>query len=233
MKNPRLKALLLIDWYNAKVIYICLILIAVFSGSMALSYTADKGSVTPVLFGSSCVIASMLISMVFNYDEYKNMGLLKKSMPYTCREIVLARYIPPAFLAGSVALMTVLGSLIGGAIHGSFNDDFGGQLAFSVFMTELYCLGMPALFYPFFFTLGYRKVQSIFTFVFIILMAGSAVIQMIGMIGSNHAETGETLSDTQLFTLPMPVGVILTAVMAGLYYLSYRIAVEKYAESDN
>lgn len=231
MNKNGLKALLLTDWYTMRAVCICVIVAIVFNcGGISLSSAADKGSVSTLFNLFSSAFGVMLLSMSFATDEYKNMGVMKKSMPYTDRQIVLARYIPPAIIAAASAALAIIGSLIGGCIHGSFAESFAEDLAFSISLTTIYTLAMPTIFYPFFFTVGYRKAQYAFSIVSSLMMISALPLLILHTISDESADVIKAIDE--FFSAPVPISIILTAAMAGLYYVSYRIAVKKFAESD-
>lgn len=232
MKKNGLKALLLTDWYTMKLMYIVIIVMTVCGGGFSLTYAASNGGYIPTVMMFSGAMSSMFLSTIFAYDEYKNIGVMKKTMPYTCREMVLARYLQPAVIAAASAALNIGGAVIGGAIHGSFSAQFGGQIAFSVWLTALYILGIPTFFYPFFFTIGYRRMQYAFSIFATLFVMGGVIASFLG--GTIDFMFNSIDEDNiPLLTMPVPVGIILTAVIAGLYYLSYRVTVAKYATSDN
>lgn len=237
MKKNGLKALMLTDWYTMKVVYICIIVIEVCGGVMSLTFTAATGGASPSFTMFFNAMSALLLPTVFAYDEIKNIGVMKKTMPYTDRQIVLARYLPPAIIAATSILLILLGTLIGGAIHGSYAEFFGRQLAFSVWMTSLYTLLIPTLFYPLFYTFGYRRTMTFFSIFAVIIMMSSMIFFFLGPIFITADEVrddaGNLVDKSAVMAIPVPAGIILTAVMAGLYYLSYRISVKKYALSDN
>lgn len=236
MNKNGLKALMLTDWYTMKIVYICIIVIGVCGGVMSLAFTASTGGASPSFTMFFNAMSAMLLPTVFAYDEIKNIGVMKKTMPYTDRQIVLARYLPPAIITAASVLLTLLCALIGGAIHGSYAEFFGRQLAFSVCLTALYTLVIPTLFYPFFFTVGYRKTMTFFSVFVVVIMMSSMMLAVLGPLFITADEVrddaGNIVDMSSVMAIPVPVGIILTAVMAGLYYLSYRIAIEKYAKSD-
>lgn len=229
MKNNRLKGLLLSEWYTMKYMYIATVVMVVACivstmGMAAASGTANLGP--SALAGGFGVI---LLSTAFAYDDWKGIGTYKRSMPYSDRDIVISRYIPPILIAAAQIILTPMGLFIAYLINGKCDEGFIGQAAYVTMINVLLCSAIVIIFYPLFFRFGYQKVQLMYGIIGALVMIGSLIVMMISMTVS---EDGEDIADVQL-AVSVPVCIAVIAVIVIAYYASYRLSLAGIKKKDN
>ncbi|MBQ8965001.1 ABC-2 transporter permease [Ruminococcus sp.] len=228
--SKKLKALMTHDWFTMKVVYIALIVMIVSGSFMTFSQARETGTAGIGFSAFIGAFAVMLLVTSFASDDTKNIGVTRRTMPYSDKEMVLSRYIPVVVVVLAVALFTVITSVIGGAMHG-FAEGFAGQLLFCIALEADVILIMPIIFYPFIFRYGYQKLQTAYSLVTALYMLAVFSGFMIMMIvpTENGASTQFMTPD---FEVPVIVSIIDIAVMVGLTVLSLRSSVKQLGLKD-
>lgn len=230
----RLKALIMSEWYMMKGLYVIIASFCVISAVVELVTAASTGSAAISFAADLPGFGVVMFSMVFATDEWKGIGAYKRSMPYTDREMVLSRYLPPVCLSAAALVLTTLSTIAGGLIHGSLNKIFAEQLMFTLTTKAMFMLLSVIIFYPLFFRFGYKKTQIVY--------GVSCGIMMLMMMSVSMLGTGEVVLDTfgenkqllaeGLVTMPVPAGIITLAVIAVLCFVSYKLSVKFFASND-
>ncbi|EXM40964.1 hypothetical protein RASY3_01750 [Ruminococcus albus SY3] len=231
MTGNKIKGLLLNEWYTIGKIFIavCVMVIASLFGSLFMAAATGEA-----VIGFSTVtggIGVMLLSSAFSYDNWKSIGSFKKSMPYSDSEVVLVRFLPPVMLIAVEAFCTPILLTIGGLIHGDLSEGFEGQAAFVTAVSVLYTAIPVMIFYPLFFKYGYQKMQMILGIFSAILVTSSLSLSMMGIVRSPD---DENMADkSMLINMPVPVCVIIIAVVAALIVVAYKVSVAGYSKRDD
>lgn len=231
MTGNKIKGLLLNEWYTMGKMFItvCVMVIASMFGSLCMAAATGEAVV-----GFSSVtggIGIMLLSAGFSYDNWKSIGSFKKSMPYSDSEVVLVRFLPPVIILAAEALFTPILLTVGGLIHGRLSEGFSGQAAFVTAVNVLYTAIPVLIFYPMFFKYGYQKVQTAYGVFAGLLTVISIPVSMTGVFRSSD---NEHMADKfLLINMPVPVCVIIIAVVAVLIYAAFRVSVAGYSKRDD
>ncbi|WP_295157884.1 ABC-2 transporter permease [uncultured Ruminococcus sp.] len=232
--EKKIKALILSDWYSMKIIYISLAVMYIFCGIAEFATAAGTGTAVLSFMSILAGLGTVLVSTVFAADEWKGIGAYRRSMPYSDKELVLSRYLPPMCLCGAVVVLTMLFPTIGGLVHGSFSNNFGGQMMFAVVLKAIFMTLPVVIFYPLFFRLGYKKTQVIYSVVTALMMLQLMMISVVGNFTVVFDEMDEEKKTelSPLMTMPIPAGIITIAVLCGLWYLSYRLSLKGIKKRD-
>ena len=227
MKNTKLKALLLNEYYSLKVIYICAAVISVCTSLTCFAFTAGSGDATPGFCSVTSAITILLFSSAFGMDKYKGIGEFRRSMPYELKDFVTARFIPPviltAFTVVSQLIFTLLAALMRVAAHDGISEHFSDQLGFSILFSLLF-MSLPVIvFYPVFYRFDYQRSSLFFGLFCAFLMLSGVFISLSNLLGNVFNVN---------FRIPVHVSLVLMAVVIGLYVLSYRLSVKAVYERD-
>ena len=229
MAENKIKGLFLSEWYmmGKMFIAICVMVLASLAGSLFM--TADTGEAVIGFTSVTGGIGVMMLSSSFSYDSWKGIGSFKKSMPYSDSEVVLARFLPPVIIAVVEVVCTPILLGVGGLIHGSFSEGFVGQAAFVTAVNLIYTALPVLIFYPLFFKFSYQKVQMVYGLV-------ATVIVMSSMIFSVTATSGVKEKFPDKFwvkQMPIPVCLLIIAVIAGLFFVAFKASVAGYSKRDD
>ncbi|MBO4867085.1 MAG: ABC-2 transporter permease [Ruminococcus sp.] len=232
MAKRNLKGLLLSEWYMMRVLFIAVLVMVISSQIGELASTAGSGNVPIGLSTLPCAFGIMLLSTAFAYDNMKCIGEFRRSLPYSDRDFVLTRYIPPTVIVVIVIIMTPLMLMLGGAIHGSYCAQFVEKAAFVTLMNAVYSTLPVIFFYPMFFKFGYQKMQIIYGMSsgILIICSTLSMVAGVGVLGDDGKEAFEEAPF--LFAIPVPVCAGIIVGLAVLYYVSYRISLAEYAKRD-
>jgi len=141
------------------------------------------------------------------------------------------RFLPPVMLIAVEAFCTPILLTIGGLIHGDLSEGFAGQAAFVTAVSVLYTAIPVMIFYPLFFKYGYQKMQTILGIFSAILVTSSLSLSMMGIVRSSD---DENMADKSvLINMPVPVCVIIIAVVAALIVVAYKVSVAGYSKRDD
>lgn len=157
--------------------------------------------VLPVSFA---MLAFILPTMTFGYDEQCDFSKFAFSAPITRKEYVLSKYIPTWFI-GLLSALTV-----SSVSKLSFHQDTGMVLVFAALSFALPVM-ITALMYPFIFKFGVEKGRIVMVVAYMIFFIGLSYMKEILNKGSAW------LAQLQKLTLPTIAGImfLLTLIFIG------------------
>lgn len=227
--SRKLKALLLFDWYNMKVLYICTAVMILSSSFMTLSQAIQTGSASVGFNAFIGGFAVVLMSTAFAHDDMKNIGVTRRSMPYTEGEMVLSRYLPLFAVSVLSVFTTVIYACIGGAVHG-YGHDFIKQLLFCTAIILDFILIIPDIFYPVIFRYGYQKVQVIYGIVTTVTLLYGFITFMVMMTLGSEDETSQFASS--LFSAPLTVSIGNIVFVIIMTFISCKLSIRQLRNAD-
>ena len=231
MINGKIKALMKFDYYSMKVLYITIAVMIVSGSFVALGTAAATGKAVTGMNGIMCSIATVLLSTVFAYDNYKGIGSYRRAMPFEIEEHVRSRYMPAVFLAAFSVVIQLLMTIAGLLIHGSTAEGFSGQLGAAMVFIFFYSSVFAILFYPLVYKFGYRKLSLLGGIIGMIIMFSGLAISVASLL-IVYADDDINYAEDITFIIPLPVAVLIMIALIVLYYLSYKLSVRFAKTSD-
>ena len=218
MKLSRLRALVYTDFAQMKLIYPFVTVMIIFDSISMLFWSAAQGEVSSIMTSNFGIVAMFFMTNAFAFDEKNGLKAYRRSLPYTDTELVLARYITPAGTAllciAADTVMAYLGTML---CKDGMSPEFGESLIFHIMMIVTSIMLVPALAYPAFFRLSFKKAMAVFSVVGVIGLGAATFMLMKGAMAMS--------SRTVYGKISVPAGLAVIAAVTAVYCISCCIAV--------
>ena len=222
MDKRKLKALMLTDFYQLRLMYILVLVMIVCKAVYNFTSSAATGGCSYMMDSTTAAMVIVFVNTLFSSEDMNGRVAFKRSLPYSVNELVLSKYLVPMSIAALNMITTLLFSLTGALLCKSgISADMPRELSFTLTVSALGVSFMPIVFYPLIFRYGYRQVSKYFG------VLGAFIIVISTLVGTLFGIMGmEDESGLPVFGVPVPVCIaVIAAVIVG-YIISYRIAVK-------